>query len=102
MPRPSLSPLFDPRAVAIVGASADPAKVGGSVLANLRASGFAGRVVPVNRSRPEVQGLPAVPSLRDVTGAVDVAVIAVPADDVLPALKDCVAQGSAPSPRRLT
>ncbi len=92
MSRPPLTPLFDPRAVAIVGASADPAKVGGSVLANLRASGFAGRVVPVNCRRPEIQGLAAVPSLRDIEGPIDVAVIAVPADDVLPALKDCVAQ----------
>jgi acetyltransferase len=93
MTRPSLATLFDANAVAIVGASADPAKVGGSVLANLRAGGFAGRIVPVNRCRSEVQGLPAVPSLRAVHEPIDVAVIAVPADDVLPALKDCVAIG---------
>jgi len=91
--RRSLAALLAPRTVAIVGASADPAKVGGSVLANLRAAGFAGRVVPVNRSRTEVQGLPALPSLRDVARPIDVAVVAVPADDVLPALKDCVATG---------
>jgi acyl-CoA synthetase (NDP forming) len=53
----ALAAFFDPRAVAVVGASGDPSKVGGSVLANLRAGGFAGRVVPVNRSRPEVQGM---------------------------------------------
>ena len=91
--RASLATLFAPRAVAVVGASADPAKVGGSVLANLRAGGFAGRVVPVNCARTEVQGLAAVPSVRDIDGIIDIAVVAVPADDVLPVLKDCVAKG---------
>jgi acetyltransferase len=91
----SLVPLFEARAVAIIGASADPTKVGGSVLANLRAGGFSGRIVPVNRCRTEVQGLAAVPSMRDVDGTIDVAVVAVPADDVMPALKDCVAKGVA-------
>ena len=93
MTRSSLQTVFAPESLAIVGASADPAKVGGSVLANLRAGGFAGRIVPVNRSRSEVQGLPAVPSLRAVRETLDVAVIAIPADDVLPTLKDCVAVG---------
>ena len=37
-----LAAFFDPRSVAVIGASRDPAKVGGSVLANLRAAGFAG------------------------------------------------------------
>jgi len=91
--RPSLAALFAPRGVAIVGASADPSKVGGSVLANLRAAGYDGRIVPVNCARAEVQGLPTIPSLRDVGGGVDVAVVAVRPDDVLPVLKDCVAVG---------
>jgi acetate---CoA ligase (ADP-forming) len=91
--RVSLAALFAPRAVAVVGASSDPTKVGGSVLANLRAGGFAGPIVPVNRHRPEVQGLAAVRSLREIDGPVDVAVVAVPADDVLPVLKECVAVG---------
>jgi acetate---CoA ligase (ADP-forming) len=89
--RASLAALFAPRTVAVVGASADPSKVGGSVLANLRAAGFEGCIVPVNCARAEVQGLPAVPSVRDIDGPVDVAVIAVRADDVLAVLKDCAA-----------
>ena len=92
MTAPALAALFEARAVAIVGASADPTKVGGSVLANLRAGGFPGRIVPINRCRAEVQGLAALPSMRDVDGPIDVAVIAVPADDVLSTLKDCVAK----------
>jgi acetyltransferase len=91
--RPGLTPFFEARSVAVIGASGDPAKVGGSVLANLRAAGFPGRLVAVNAARPVVQGLPAVPSILDVEGAIDLAVIAVPAAAVLPALKQCVTKG---------
>ena len=85
--------FFDPRSVAVIGASRDPSKVGGSVLANLRAAGFAGRIWPVNPRGDVVQGLPATASLLAVDGPVDLAVIAVPAPAVLPALKECVAKG---------
>jgi acetyl coenzyme A synthetase (ADP forming)-like protein len=89
----SLAPFLAPASVAVIGASRSPLKVGGSVVANLRSAGFAGRVIPVNSRADTVQGLPAVPSLLDVTGAVDLAVITVPAADVLAALKQCVAKG---------
>lgn len=88
-----LGPFFDPGSVAVIGASRDPSKVGGSVLANLRSAGFTGRVVPVNARGGRVQGLEAVRSLLEVEGPVDLAVIAVPAPQVLPVLKDCVAKG---------
>ena len=89
----SLAPFFEPRSVAVIGASRDPSKVGGSVLANLRSAGFEGRVIPVNTRAETVQGLAAFPSLLAVDGAVDLAVITVPAAAVLPALKECVAKG---------
>lgn len=85
--------ILDASAVAVIGASNDPAKVGGSVLANLIAAGFPGRIVPVNTRRDTVQGLPAVASIRDANGGIDVAVIAVPASSVIDVLKDCVAIG---------
>jgi acetyltransferase len=88
-----LAPLFAPRSVAVVGASRDPSKVGGSVLANLRAAGFEGRIVPINARADAVQGLPAAPSLLAVDGDVDLAVVAVPAVAVLPALKECAVKG---------
>ena len=88
----ALRPFFDARAVAVIGASADPSKVGGSVLANLVAGGFTGRLVPVNAGRSTVQGLKAVPSIVDAD-PVDLAVLAVPAPAVLPALRQCVAHG---------
>ncbi|MBI4013487.1 MAG: acetate--CoA ligase family protein [Candidatus Rokubacteria bacterium] len=88
-----LTPFFHPRGVAVIGASRDPSKIGGSVLANLRAAGFPGRIVPVNARADTVQGLPAVPSLLAAEAAVDLAVVAVPARDVLAALKECAAKG---------
>jgi acetyltransferase len=88
-----LRPFFDPQSIAVIGASRDPSKVGGSVLANLRSAGFAGHVIPVNRSVAHVQGLPARPSILEVDEPVDIAVIALPAPGVLPALRDCVSKG---------
>ena len=60
------------------------------MLANLLAAGFAGRVVPVNARGGTVQGLPAVPSILEIEGAVD---LAVPAPDVQIVLGQCVARG---------
>lgn len=91
--RPSLVAFFDPGSVAVIGASRDPSKVGGSVLANLRSAGFPGRVIPVHASAEAVQGLKAYPSLLAAEGEVDLAVITVPAAGVLPALKTCVRKG---------
>src|SRR3990172_11579618 len=88
---PSLAAFFEPASVAVLGASDDPSKVGGSVLANLRAGGFPGTIVPVNIRRTVVQGLPAVASIRDAPGPADVAVVALPAPALLAALKDRVA-----------
>src|SRR5215831_7909225 len=91
--RPPLHSLFAPRSVAVIGASRDPSKVGGSVLANLRSGGFAGRVIPVNREATVVQGLATVKSLLAVDEPIDLAIITVPAPGVLPALEACVTKG---------
>jgi acetyltransferase len=88
-----LAAFFEPESVAIVGASRDPSKVGGSVVANLRAAGFEGRVLPVNPRTDVVQGLPTAASLLAIDGPVDLVVIATPAPAVLPTLKECVAKG---------
>ena len=70
---PRLAPFFEPRAVAVIGASRNPSKIGGSVLANLRSAGFPGRVIPVNARAETVQGLAAFRSLLTVDGPVDLA-----------------------------
>jgi acetyltransferase len=88
-----LDPLLAPSTVAVIGASRNPLKVGGSVMANLRSGGFGGRIVPVNSRTDSVQGFSAAKSVLDIDGSVDLAVIAVPADVVLPALRECAAKG---------
>ena len=91
--RPSLTPLFDPRAIALYGASSDPTKIGGRPLDFLKRSGFDGPLYPINPKLPEIQGLPSYPSLAALPGPADMAIVAVPAPAVVGALQDCAANG---------
>ncbi len=77
----------------MVGASDDPVKIGGRPLAFLLRHGYPGRVIPVNPARATVQGLPAFPSLEAVTEPVDLAIVVVPAEQVLAALEAAAARG---------
>ncbi len=85
--------LLAPRSVAIVGASPDPHRIRGQLLPLLRNNGFLGRIVPVNPSYTTIDGLPCVPTLAAAGEPVDVALVAIPADRVLPALEECAAAG---------
>ena len=78
----SLRKLFDPRSIAIVGASDSTDKVGGRVVASLIANAFQGRIFPVNPGRKTVQGLTAYPDLATIGEAPDLAIIALPASDI--------------------
>lgn len=88
-----LSAVFRPRAIAVVGASDDPVKIGGRPLAFLLRHGYAGRVFPVNPARASVQGLPAFPSIGAIPEAVDLAIVVVPAERVLESLEEAAAKG---------
>jgi acyl-CoA synthetase (NDP forming) len=72
-----LRPLLEARSVAVVGASSTPDSVGQVAMAQLLGGGFDGSVHPVNPRYDELCGLPCVPRLADVDGAVDLAVLAV-------------------------
>jgi acyl-CoA synthetase (NDP forming) len=86
----SLAPLLEARSIAIIGASADPLKIGGRPIEYLRRFGFTGRVVPVNPNRDNVQGLTCYRSLVD-TEPVDLAIIAAPAAAAVDAVHECLA-----------
>ncbi len=73
-----LEKFFNPRSVAVVGASREKGKVGYQILYNLKTS-FKGEIYPVNPHADEILGLKAYPSLSSIPGQVDLAVIAVPA-----------------------
>jgi acetate---CoA ligase (ADP-forming) len=74
--------LFDPRSVAVVGATERAGSYGAQALLNLRAAGYAGDVFGVNPSRTQVLGFPCVASLSDLSGPVDAVVVATPAATV--------------------
>ena len=74
-----LDSIFNPQVVAVVGASDDPGSVGGRVFRNLVSDGFAGEVIPVNPKHAQVGDRKCYPSLTEVDGSVDLAVIATPA-----------------------
>ena len=92
-PDDSLAALLHPRSIAIIGASDDPARIGGRPLAYTRDAGFAGPIFPVNPRRATVQGLPAFPTVADVPGPVDTAIVAVPAPAVVETAEACAAAG---------
>ena len=85
--------LLTPRSVAVIGASRNPDTVGHQVLRNLLTGGFAGPVYPVNPGAEHVASVKAYPTVLDVPGAVDLAVIAVPAAAVLDVVRQCAAKG---------
>lgn len=82
-----------PRAVAVVGASRDPGKLGYGILSNVIQYGFSGDIYPINPKAEEILGLPCYPSVLGVDGPIDLAVIVVPHRFVAATLKDCGQKG---------
>ncbi|MGW5451125.1 bifunctional acetate--CoA ligase family protein/GNAT family N-acetyltransferase [Nocardia sp. NPDC003979] len=89
----SVGNLLAPGSVAVIGASPESTRVGGAVLANLLAGGFAGPVFPVNPHRRSVRGVRAYATVREIPDEVDLAVVAVPPAAIGSVLDDCMAKG---------
>jgi acetate---CoA ligase (ADP-forming) len=89
----SLTPFFQPRGVAVIGASRRPGTIGWQVVDNLLRHGFTGAVYPVNPSARAVHSVPAWRSVREIPGEVDLAVVVVPRASVLDAVDECGARG---------
>src|SRR5829696_2111441 len=85
--------VLRPASVAVIGASGRPGTVGGEVVRNLLAGGFAGPLHLVNARGGEVAGRPALRSVAEIDGDVELAVIAVPAAAVVPTARECAAKG---------
>ena len=88
----SLSPIFEPKSIAVVGASNIETKWGGRILKNLL-SNFKGEVYPVNPKEKTVQGVPAYPSISDIPKSVELAIITIPSKFVLPIVEECGQKG---------
>ncbi len=83
-----------PHAVALIGASRRPGTVGGEILRNICSGGFTGDIYPVNPAADTIQGLRAYASIADVPEPVDLVVIAIPAEQVCAAARECAAAGT--------
>jgi acetyl-CoA synthetase (ADP-forming) len=89
----NLDCFFSPKNIAIIGASSKPGKIGYELLRNLRLSRFQGDIFPINPNSSSVMGLKTYSSIQDVEPKVDLAVIAIPANSVGEALKQCAKAG---------
>lgn len=96
----SLDKFFQPKSIAIIGASQNPAKVGNAIVRNLLASGYSGKIYPVNPKEEQILDLKCYPSLEKIPGSTagdkgkaELAVIAIPAPGVLKAVQDCAKNG---------
>lgn len=91
--RRPLDAIFRPNTVAVVGASGRAGSVGRTLMWNLITNPFGGTVFPVNPERQSVLGVKAYPSVGEIPGEVDLAVIATPAPTVPEVIRECVEAG---------
>jgi acetyl coenzyme A synthetase (ADP forming)-like protein len=91
--RASLEPFFQPRSVAVIGASKRRGSIGGELFRNILAGDFAGSVYPVNRNAYPVAGVHGYGAVGEIAEEVDLAVICVPGQQVLSAAEDALAAG---------
>jgi len=85
--------LFNPRRVAVIGASRSPESVGGALFRNMLKDGFMGVVVPVNPKTDSIAGVLCYKSVLDVPVDIDLAVVVVPAEGVLAVVDECAKKG---------
>ncbi|MCD6339166.1 MAG: acetate--CoA ligase family protein [Verrucomicrobia bacterium] len=89
-----LESLLYPQAVAVIGASRHPGKVGYALVANLVKSGFKGTIVPVNPKAGEIMGIKCYPNLEAYDGKIDLGVVAVAKPLVKEAVQSCIQAGA--------
>ena len=88
-----LDKFFNPKSVAIVGASRQKGKVGYEILHSMIEAGFPGSIYPVNSQADEVEGLKCYPSLTSIGQVPDLAVVVVPAKVVAAVIQECATLG---------
>jgi acyl-CoA synthetase (NDP forming) len=91
--REALRALFEPRSVAIVGASRTPGKLGHTVVSYLKRGGFAGAIYPINPAGGDIEGVESLRAVADMPEGVDCAMLVVPAGAAVQALRECAERG---------
>jgi acyl-CoA synthetase (NDP forming)/GNAT superfamily N-acetyltransferase len=89
----SITAVFFPRTVAVIGADQPADSIGGAVQQHLMLGGYTGIVYPVNPERTFVHSVRSYRTIQEVPDEIDLAFVAVPQDDVLDALADCGKKG---------
>lgn len=85
----ALERLFKARSIAVIGASSDPAKRGNQAIRKLLVDGYEGAIYPINPKADTILDLRAYPSVLDVDGVIDVALVCTPAKSLPAVLKQC-------------
>ena len=88
-----LDPVFNPRVIAVIGASNDPEKRGYRAIKTLLSDNYQGKIIPINPKSAEILGLKCYPSIADVTDAVDLALVCTAARTVPEVVRSCGKQG---------
>jgi acyl-CoA synthetase (NDP forming) len=88
-----LHSFFWPESIAVLGASPDLHRIRGRLLHQLRENGFPGRILPINPSYTDINGLPCHPTIGAVAGPIDLALVAIPAAGVAAAVEECARAG---------
>ena len=88
-----INKMLRPKSVAVVGASATPGKIGYTVVKNLIKDGYKGAIYPINQKEKEILGVKCYPSLQDVPGEIDSAILCVPASVMKDLTIECGKKG---------
>ena len=89
----ALDAIFNPKAVAVIGASDNPGKLGSHVMRSLVEGKYPGKIFPVNPGKEEILGIKTYPSLSMVPDTVDLSIIVLPAEQVPKMIKECYEKG---------
>ena len=89
----AMNAIFNPRAVAVIGASDNPGKLGSHVMRSLTEGEYPGRIFPVNPGKDEILGIRTHPSLLKVPETVDLSIIVLPAEQVPKIITECKEKG---------
>jgi acyl-CoA synthetase (NDP forming) len=89
----AIDAIFNPGAVAVIGASDNPGKLGSHVMRSLIEGKYPGKIYPVNPGKDEIMEIKTYPSLSQVSDTIDLAIIVLPAEQVPKIIKECQEKG---------
>ena len=90
----ALDAIFNPRSVAVIGASDNPGKLGSHVMRSLTEGRYPGRIYPINPGKEEIFGIKTYSSLSRVPDSIDLSIIVLPAEQVSKMIKECHEKGA--------